>query len=255
MIKVLVFGGTSEEHELIRALSRYPAALTLCVASEYGAALLKAESDKLSVRTGRMDAGQITALIQNEGFSTVVDTTHPYAVEVTQNIRKAATDTGIPYLRLLRESSRLDGARIVSSAEEAAEMLKDRPGNVLLTTGSKELGAYTGVQDYQDRLYARVLPTVASIEACLSQGFKSSHIIAMHGPFSKELNMTIMRQFDIKTLVTKDGGKPGGFSEKLEAVRELGAELIVIGRPAEEADGFPLVEIVGRIAMLLEDRE
>lgn len=254
MKKVLVFGGTSEEHELIRALGRYPAALTLCVASEYGAALLQTESDKLTVRTGRMDARQITELIRNEGFSAVVDTTHPYAVEVTQNIRKAATDTGIPYLRLLRESSQLDGAVIVSSAEEAAETLKDRPGNVLLTTGSKELGAYTGIPDYKERLYPRVLPTVESIEACLSHGFKSSHIIAMHGPFSRELNVAMMRQFNIKTLVTKDGGKPGGFSDKLEAVRELGAELIVIGRPTEEVNGFSLGEVVERIAMLLEDR-
>jgi precorrin-6x reductase len=255
MIKVLVFGGTSEEHALILALSRYPAALTLCVASDYGAALLQAESDKLTVRTGRMDAGQITALIRNEGFSVVVDTTHPYAVEVTRNIRKAAADTGIPYLRLLRESSRLDGAIIVGSAGEAAEVLKKRPGNVLLTTGSKELDAYIGIPDYEERLYPRVLPTVPSIEACLSCGFKSSHIIAMHGPFSKELNVAIMRQFDIKTLVTKDGGKPGGFSEKLEAARELGAELIVIGRPAEEADGLPLGAVVERIAALLEDKE
>jgi precorrin-6x reductase len=96
---------------------------------------------------------------------------------------------------------------------------------------------------------------VDSIEACLSHGFRSSHIIAMHGPFSKELNMAMMRQLDIKTLVTKDGGKPGGFTEKLEAVRELGAEMIVIGRPAEDADGLPLGEVVDRIAALLEDRE
>jgi precorrin-6x reductase len=54
--------------------------------------------------------------------------------------------------------------------------------------------------------------------------------------------------------VTKDGGKPGGFSDKLEAVRELGAELIVIGRPTEEVNGFSLGEVVERIAMLLEDR-
>ena len=43
-------------------------------------------------------------------------------------------------------------------------------------------------------------------------------------------------------LVTKDGGRAGGFEEKAAAAREAGAELVVIGRPAET--GYTLEEIL-----------
>lgn len=254
MKKILIFGGTSEEHGLIRALADYPAALTLCVASDYGAQLAQGENRNLTVRSGRLDVTQMTALIRREGYCAVVDATHPYAEVATQNIRKAAADTGIPYLRLRREESDISGAVLVRSAYEAAELLKTQVGNVLLTTGSKLLEPFTAVPDYQERLYPRILPTVESVEACLSLRFKPGNIIAMQGPFSKELNVAMMKQFNIKTLVTKDGGRPGGFPEKLEAARELGAALIVIGRPAEDGEGLSLADIKSRIAALLEEQ-
>jgi precorrin-6x reductase len=250
MIKILIFGGTSEEHSLISTLGNYPISVTLSVASAYGEALLPEENQNFKVHTGRMDADQISDMLRKEGFAAVVDATHPYATEVTRNIKKAASETGTPYLRLLRENSELDGAITVGSVGEAAEKLKELPGNVLVATGSKELASYTVIHDYQARLYPRVLPTVDSIEACLSNGFPASHIIAMHGPFSKELNIALMKQFNFKTIVTKDGGKPGGIPEKLEAVRELGADIVVIRRPEDK--GLTQHEVVEKLSELLE---
>lgn len=250
MKKILIFGGTSEEHDLISALGQHPVEVTLCVASEYGAALLPQENGRLKIHTGRMDGAQIADFLRDKGFSAVVDTTHPYAIEVTRNIKKAAAETATPYLRLLRDSSSLDSVLTVGSVREAAEKLNELKGNVLIATGSKELAAYTTVPDYQRRLYPRVLPSVESIDACLSNGIPNNHIIAMHGPFSKELNIALMLQFDIKTLVTKDGGKPGGFTEKLEAARELNATVIVIVRPDE--DGLTQSAVIERLAELLE---
>ena len=40
---------------------------------------------------------------------------------------------------------------------KAAEWLNEHEGAALLTTGSKELAAFTRVKDYEKRLYARVL--------------------------------------------------------------------------------------------------
>lgn len=45
----------------------------------------------------------------------------------------------------------------VESVQAAAEYLDRTQGNVLLTTGSKELAGFTGMKDYKERLYARVL--------------------------------------------------------------------------------------------------
>ena len=43
-----------------------------------------------------------------------------------------------------------------------------------------------------------------------------------------------MEQYHIGILVTKDGGKKGGFLEKQEAARLQKAALVVIGRPTQE---------------------
>ena len=55
----------------------------------------------------------------------------------------------------------------------------------------------------------------------------------MQGPFTQEMNAATIRQFQIRYLVSKDGGTPGGFAEKAAAAEETGAELIVLRRPEE----------------------
>lgn len=69
----------------------------------------------------------------------------------------------------------------VENAAEAAAFLANTEGSILLTTGSKELAAYSGILDFTQRVYARVLPMDASLEACRTAGLKASHIIAMQG--------------------------------------------------------------------------
>lgn len=91
-------------------------------------------------------------------------------------------------------------------------------GNVLLTTGSKELAAYGVVTD-QSRLYARVLSTEESVAQSRALGFEGRRLIAMQGPFSEELNLAMLRQIRARWLVTKASGAAGGFQEKLAAAR------------------------------------
>ena len=215
MKKVLVFGGTSDARELAEALSALSCAVTVSVASDYGQSMLPKERAGFSVLVGRMNTLEMQALIRSGCYKAIIDATHPYATEVTANIRTAAEKTGALYLRLARDHSVLEGVTLTRSAADAAKLLTETGGNVLLATGSKELAAYTSMPDFAERLYPRVLPAVDSIEACLALGYKASHVIAVQGPFSKELQRTaLMRQFNIGTLVTKDGGKNGRLSRK-----------------------------------------
>ena len=57
----------------------------------------------------------------------------------------------------------------------------------------------------------------------------------MQGPFSRELNLALLRQFAIRTLVTKESGDFGGFREKAEAARAAGCALLMVERPHQEA--------------------
>ena len=66
---------------------------------------------------------------------------------------------------------------------------------MLLTTGSKELKAFTALPDFEKRLYARVLSTPEVATMAASLGFVGKHLICMQGPFSKELNTAMLKQF------------------------------------------------------------
>ena len=127
----------------------------------------------------------------------------------------------------------------MQDAKEAAGLLQTLSGNVLLTTGSKELVAFEGVE--KERLYVRVLPSKEALDLCEKAQIPHSHILALQGPFTTALNIALMEQYHIGILVTKDGGKKGGFLEKQEAARLQKAALVVIGRPTQE-EGYSVEE-------------
>lgn len=236
-MKILIFGGTTEGRLLAQALSQRGQPSTVSVATPLGAQELSGLSG-VTPLVGRKTAEEMAELLKH--FDCCVDATHPYAVEASQNIRTACEQAGVPLERLLRgESSHKEGHWVVS-LEEAARWLAERSGNVLLAIGAKGLSAFQDLD--RERLYPRVLPVVESILACQQAGIPTRNIIALHGPFSQDLNRAMLVQYQIRYLVTKDGGRAGGFEEKAAAAREAGAELVVIGRPPEA--GQTLEEIL-----------
>ena len=240
-MKVLLFGGTGEGRALAEWMLARGLDATVCVATEYGETLLP---EGMKVHVGRLDTDGMAELMA-DGYTLVIDATHPYAVEVTENIRAASERTGLPYLRLLRQS---DGEDLCHKAENmavAAEMLERLPGNVLLTTGSKELDHFAR-PGLRERCFPRVLPMADSLERCLALGFPPKNIICMQGPFTKEMNVATLHQFHIDTLVTKDTGGYGGFRAKAEAAKEAGCALLVVERPRNET-GLTLEEIQRRL--------
>lgn len=249
MSEVCVFAGTTEGRELSELLTGKGVPVYACVATEYGETLLQ-EGENLTVSAGRLTEADMEALFREKKFDCVVDATHPYAPIVTENIRSACEATDTEYLRLLRASDAVpEDCIYVGSTAEAVEALKGIPGNILLTTGSKEVGAYAALPDYAQRVYARVLPVESSIASCRESGLPVSHILAMQGPFSLDMNVAMLRSVGASILVTKESGDKGGFQEKADAARAAGAKLLVIGRP-QQVEGFSF----GRIAVSLAGR-
>ena len=228
--RLLLFGGTTEAREILERVGGL-----CCVATEYGAELVR-DLPNVEARVGRLDAAGMAALIQTENIACVIDATHPYAVEVTKNIKAACEETGVPLLRVSRGPAALngEGVTLAGSCREAAELLDHREGNVLLTVGSKELREFTAVRDWRARLFARVLPTSDVLRACEELGFDPAHIIAMRGPFSHTMNRAMLEDTGASVLVTKDSGTAGGIEAKLDAAREAGAGVILIARPDAE---------------------
>ena len=241
MYKVLIFAGTTEGIILSNLLARNHIKTYTCVATQYGTDSYET-GENLVVEVGRKTQEEMEALIRKLQPEMVLDATHPYAAEVTANVKAACRNTGCSYQRILRLGSNpSQNAVFVQDASEAAEFLSHTAGNILLTTGSKELAAFTKIPDYAERIYARVLPLGSVIEACQEMQITGKHLIAMQGPFSKEMNAALLKQYDCTWMVTKESGKEGGFQEKIDAAASCGASVVIIGRPQEE-EGLTLAE-------------
>ena len=253
-MKVVIFGGTSEGRMLSECLCRNKIAHTLCVATDYGEEVLE-PSEYAHVLQGRLDTQQMEDLIRREQCFVVVDVTHPYAVEVSKNIRKACERTKMKYLRFLRDKESVIDVRsdvLVSSATEAAAYLDGQEGAIFLTTGSKELPAFTAGVHKTERLFVRVLPSAAVVASCRELGLEGKQICAMQGPFSEEMNRALLQQTKAAWLVTKDTGITGGFPEKVRAARSLGVRLVIIRRPEES--GLDYESVLQVLEAVLEQK-
>lgn len=228
--KICLFAGTTEGRELAFFLAG-ACALTVCVATEYGEVLLDGLVDA-HICTGRMDRCEMETFFLDGGFDFVADATHPYATEVSENIRGAAAAANRPYLRIARDTGEMtSGCVYVQSAADAAAYLSDKEGGVFVTTGMKELPAFHAIA--RERLFVRVLPSAPSIQACEREKIPPSHIIAAQGPFSYEMNLACFRFSGARWLVTKQSGAAGGFDEKIRASETLGMTAVVIGAPSD----------------------
>ena len=232
-MKILLFGGTTEGRVLAQKLLALGHAVTVSVATELGAEML-GDLPKDHILTGRLEQPAIAQRLPD--YALCIDATHPYAEEVSRHIRKACTKTGVPLRRVLREASREEGCIRVDSCKAAAEYLCDRPGNVLIATGSKALRDYGCLAP--ERMYPRGLPTHAALTICEEMGIPHRNILALQGPFTLAMNAAMLEQYHISYLVTKDGGTVGGFTEKQQAARQAGAQLILVGRPPDSGEAM-----------------
>ncbi len=243
----MVFAGTTEGRELAEKMAGKACVLHVYVATAYGAELLPKE-ENIRIHTGRLDQQMLEKEIAALVPELVIDATHPYAAVVTENIRMACSAAGISYLRVAdRKTLQDEDVHTVSSMKEAVAFLERTEGNILFTTGSKEIGETAGMRDLKERVYARVLPAVASLNLCGEAGIPASHIIAMQGPFSEKMNELQMREKQIRWLVTKDSGEEGGCPEKCEAAKAVGAGIVMIGRPEEDRNAVSVEEAIIRL--------
>lgn len=253
-IHILIFAGTTEGRMLAQYASQNGIGCYVSTATEYGKSILEG-LEGIECISGRMDQKKMETFISEHGIRLVIDATHPFAVEVSENIKAACEKEKVQYVRCLRggldefgmedgaaEASGMENMIIVDSVEQAAEYLRSTTGNILIATGSKELSLYTRIDGYENRCFARVLSTGEAVEESIRLGFRGRHLIAMQGPFSAEMNLALLHQTEARYFVTKESGKAGGFGEKLKAAKEAGAILVAVARPGEDGESLESVE-------------
>lgn len=225
---IWVIGGTTEAKHLANRLEgKKPYIVT--VATYSGAELL--EHSDIVVK--RMNSQEMQQFIADNSINTVVDMSHPYAIEVTQNAKTACNNAGIRYIRFVRKGSDVQTAVNLPSVEACSDFLQNIKGNVFFTTGIKNIKDFERVKG-QNRFIYRVLPSSFSIQECIDNNIKMQDIIAILGPVSEELNYQMFKDYYAAYVVMKDSGKEGGTEEKLRACKRLGIVPIVIGRQQED---------------------
>ncbi|MDE5412166.1 precorrin-6A reductase [Alkalihalobacterium chitinilyticum] len=230
---IYVIAGTSDARELAITLRDAGHDIMASVVTDNAAISLREANIETVV--GRLTAEEMTVFIEQRGIEMIVDASHPFAEEASKNAVKASRISRVPYIRYEREEYQGQTGQIthVSSYKEAALLAKEKKGTVMLTTGSKTLQIFTehllnvnGV-----RLIARMLPRKDNMEKCEVLGVEQKNIVAIQGPFSKELNIALFKQYSVTLMITKESGKVGSVDEKVEAAKELNIPIVMISRP------------------------
>lgn len=228
-----VFAGTQEGRELIERFKKLRVPVYASTATDYGSELIPPFTN-LHLRAGAMNPDQMQDWLKAAKVRVVVDATHPYAVEVSENIKIACKALDLPLARFERPELAVRGMEEFPDYQACIEELQMTTGKILLTTGSNHLHEFAEKLDVT-RLVVRVLPKSEVLKKCEALGLRANQVIAMQGPFSKAMNRAILEDYQIKTLVTKETGRVGGLLEKTEAAREMNIKVYCIQR--EEAPG------------------
>jgi len=231
---IYVISGTQDGRALIQDLVNAGYAVIASATTEYGADLIK-EATGVEVLCGKLNSDDMSELIDKRAVEVIVDASHPYASNVSENAIEASKNAKIRYIRFEREESDLatDNVTYLETYEQVIDALEDTGENILLTVGSNNLERFKSFID-KGNIFARVLPTSNVIGKCEALGLKPKNIIAMQGPFSTSFNIEMIKQFNIKWMVTKESSDIGGFNDKVEAAKQSGVHVLVLKRPKIE---------------------
>ena len=229
-VNLIIFGGTGESMKLAKFLQNNRVNFQVSVVSQEAADSYSRLG--IPVRHGALDADELRKYLA--GTEVVVDCAHPFADDLHANLKKLSEKTGFRYIRYIRgpglSKDEFPGIVVVKSFSEAAEVAKGIPGKIFLSSGIKSISAFTG-KITPDRLVVRILPRQESIKSVKMHGIPEENIIALRSPFTAGFNISLFRQYGIRTLVTKESGSEAGVQEKLSAARAMGINIVVIGRP------------------------
>ena len=229
---IWVIGGTKDSRDFIESFP-FKEKLIVTTATEYGGKLLENVSE-IRVLSKRMNLDEINEFVKLEKISKIVDLSHPYAVEISKNAMEVALKYDLEYIRFERESlEEEEGVIYFNDISKMINYLEKLTGNILVTLGSNNLEKFKELLNLSN-IYFRILPKWDMVKKAEENGILPKNIIAMQGPFSKELNIAMMKQLNIKYLVSKKGGNTGGEQEKIDATKEVGAISLFLSKPIIE---------------------
>jgi precorrin-6A/cobalt-precorrin-6A reductase len=225
-----LIGGTSESREIATEISRLNLSCVVTVTTE-DATRLYPQHPCLTVVMTRLSREKGAKFLKKYNIKAIIDSSHPYASEISQLAIHLSTTDQLPYLRY--ERPMLDGNSVIE-VESLHTLLNGnylQGKRVLLTIGYQSLKFF---QDWHDKttLYARILPKIDSLQAALNAGFSPKQLIAFRPPLDYVMEKALWQHWQIETVISKASGNVGGEAIKRQISQELDIPLILIQRPS-----------------------
>lgn len=231
---IWVLAGTGDSFKIISELQERTNAIIVSVVTEYGEQLLG--NGNIRVIKKELNKNDMQDLIIKNNIKLIIDGTHPFAKTVSENAIKVSQLLDVTYLRYEREMIDLsvypDEFILAADGYKKAVKIADQFQNIFLTIGSNNLNYFVeGIEDWQERLTARILPDWRFIKKARNLGFTPANLLALQGPFSRRLNRVLLEEYKADVLVSKASGSIGGVDTKIKAALDLNLPIIVIKRP------------------------
>ncbi|WP_041587713.1 precorrin-6A reductase [Thermincola potens] len=234
---ILVLSGTKEGTQIISQLA--------VQGNEIYAVTVTAHGTKTASGIPGVKAVEPAILINNfyrfcadKKISVIIDATHPFPGNLSKMAKEVCQQQDLPYIRLVREETDLPDHPLINpvySWEEAASKAAQFGDTIFLTTGSNNLEGFLENEHIKGkRVVVRVLPDWKVIQKCQNLGLTPKDIVAMQGPFSKEMNRQQFKMYNASVIITKDSGKAGGTDTKVSAALSLGLPVVVIKRERQK---------------------
>ena len=224
---IWVIGGTKDSRDFLEKYTNFEKNIIVSTATEYGAKLL--ENLKIKISSEKMDKVAMRNFIINNSIVKIIDTSHPYAFEVSKNAMDMADEFNISYYRFERKKIDVLSKKYskFENIEELLKYIENLEGNILVTLGSNNVPLFKDINNLSN-IYFRILPKWDMVKRCEDNNILPKNIIAMQGPFTENMNVAMMEQLNIKYLVTKNSGDTGGEREKVSACDKMGVEIVYL---------------------------
>ena len=230
---ILILAGTQDARDLAINLKKRGFEIIVSVISKYGEFLY--DESSIKVQTKVLDNKAMMQFIRDNQITSVIDATHPYAVNVSKTALTVCEEMNVFYIRYERATTDLpeySKLSIVHDYDEAANLAISLGKRIFLTIGSRNLKYFSNiVHKSAYTVIARVLPDENVLSECFAMGFMPNNLILMQGPFSHGLNLELYKKYCADVIVTKDSGAIGGTDTKISAAIEMGIHIIMIERP------------------------
>lgn len=228
---ILLFGGTALARKLSSALCRKG------IPHFYSTKTPSAteHSTLCKTQTGAMDAAKIARFCKEKSIRLILDSSHPFAENLHEEIACASEWLNTPVLRLEREQTERIHHPLVHYIPQFSEAC-----TAIQSYGCKNILATTGVNSYPKlKLFVtldinvryRILDRQASLASAAAFGIPARQLLPAPPPICAADEVFLIRKYRFDALISKETGTDGGLNFKISACLAEKIPIFIIGKP------------------------